>query len=190
MERTATKSVGPFRNTIFEKALGPRPTKSFPARPKIVLNRISDHKHFFSQTSNTILRGVLAFLYKKMPLGFSHCFIQLFVHRGTLEKSRKNDASKSWPYELWSMPMREGATGILEVSGLAWVFSRVLRDSISHYVCLSLCPPVWLSVNSLFGVYWRFSHHCPCPNTYMALLITAPAHLHATKAAVYTALFL
>ena len=87
MERTATKSVGPIRNTIFEKALGPRPTKSFPAKPKIVLNRISDHKHFFSQTSNTILRGVLAFLYKKMPLGFSHCFIQLFVHRGTLEKN-------------------------------------------------------------------------------------------------------
>ena len=43
---------------------------------------------------------------------------------------------------------------------------------------------------SFFGAYRRLSHYCSCQIVWSAIFISAPAHPHATKIAVYTALFM
>ena len=48
-----------------------------------------------------------------------------------------------------------------------------------------LCPSVTLC---FFGVYWRFWGHCSCPTAWLVYFITASAHPHAIRVAVYPAL--
>ena len=57
--------------------------------------------------------------------------------------------------------------------------------SVGRLVRWSVRPSVTLS---FFGVYGRFWGYCPCPTAWLVNFITAPAHPHATGAAVYTAL--
>ena len=60
------------------------------------------------------------------------------------------------------------------------VFSRGLRNSVSHCVSLSVCLSVGLSVpHFLFRRFWHFVS---------GFFITAPAQSNATEAAMYTAL--
>ena len=43
------------------------------------------------------------------------------------------------------------------------IFSRVLRDSMTHYVCRSVRRSVGPSPLTFFGVYGRFLRYCSCP---------------------------
>ena len=70
-------------------------------------------------------------------------------------------------------------------------FSRVLRDSTTRFVRLSVRPSVgWLVGRSHFTFFMIFIlwPRCSCPNG-LVTSIMAPAHPHATKVAVYQALF-
>ena len=42
---------------------------------------------------------------------------------------------------------------------------------------------------AFFGVYGRFWGYCSCPTAWLVNFITAPAHPHATRVAVYPPLF-
>ena len=69
------------------------------------------------------------------------------------------------------------------------IFCRVLRDSTTRFVGLSVHPSVRPSVRHtlLFLGFCGFWHHCSCPNDGVTSII-APAHPHATEVAVYPAL--
>ena len=63
------------------------------------------------------------------------------------------------------------------------IFSRVLRDSTPRFVGLSVRPSLFL----FFGGFCYLWPHCSCPNDEVTSNM-APAHPHATGAAVYPAL--
>ena len=66
-------------------------------------------------------------------------------------------------------------------------FSHVLRDSTAHYVGPSVG---WLvGPLLLFWRFWAFWAYCSCPDALLSFSSTAPAHLNATRIAVYPALF-
>ena len=69
------------------------------------------------------------------------------------------------------------------------LFSRVLRDSTPHYVGLLVGRLVDRSLFYFFWRYWAFWAYRSCPDALMTLSSTAPAHPHATRVAVYPALF-
>ena len=54
-----------------------------------------------------------------------------------------------------------------------------------------LCRSVGWSVGPflLFRRFWAFWAYCSCPDALLSFSSTAPAHLHATRVAVYPALF-
>ena len=70
------------------------------------------------------------------------------------------------------------------------IFSRVLRNSTTHFVHLSIGPSIRLSVchTLLFFGFCGLWPYCSCPSDQVTSN-TAPAHPHATGVAVYLALF-
>ena len=64
---------------------------------------------------------------------------------------------------------------------------------LSYPLCPSVPRSVRWSVHPskllFFCVHGRFLQYCSCPNAWLTFFITAPAHLHATWAAVYPAWF-
>ena len=59
-----------------------------------------------------------------------------------------------------------------------------VRWSVGWLVSRLVCPLL------LFRHFWAFWAHCSCPNAPVTFSITAPAHPHATRVAVYPALFI
>ena len=66
------------------------------------------------------------------------------------------------------------------------IFSRVLRDSTPCYVGQSVG---WSVPFLLFWRFWAFWAYCSCLKAMMTYSSTAIAHPHATRVAVYPALF-
>ena len=72
------------------------------------------------------------------------------------------------------------------------LFSRVLRDSTPRYVGRSVDRSVGRSVGRspfTFRRFWAFWAYGSCPDAQVTFSSTAPAHPHATRVAVYPALF-
>ena len=72
------------------------------------------------------------------------------------------------------------------------IFSRVLRDSTPRYVGLLVGWLVGRLVGRLvpfllFRRFWAFWAYGSCPDALVTFSSTAPAHLHATRVAVYPA---
>ena len=61
-----------------------------------------------------------------------------------------------------------------------------VRPSVRPLVRPSVCPSVWHTL--LFSGFCGLWPHCSCPND-LVTSNTAPAHPHATRVAVYPALF-
>ena len=91
-----------------------------------------------------------------------------------------------------------GNASILKIWGY---FSRVLRDSTTRYVSLSVGQSVGRSVGwavgrlvgwsvpfLLFWHFWAFWAYGSCPDALVTFFSTAPAHPHATRVAMYPAL--
>ena len=72
------------------------------------------------------------------------------------------------------------------------VISRALRDSAPRFVpkTESVGRSIIFHFFYFFGICGQLLHYCSCPNAWYAFYITAPAHLHTTRVAVYPALFL
>ena len=71
-----------------------------------------------------------------------------------------------------------------------WIFSCVLRDSTPRFVGSLVGRSVGWSVPFLlFRRFWAFWAYGSCPDALVTLSSTAPAHPHATRVAVYLALF-
>ena len=69
-------------------------------------------------------------------------------------------------------------------------FSRVLRDSTPRYVGPSVGRSVGWSVPFLlFWRFWAFWAYGSRPDALVTFSSTAPAHPHATRVAMYPALF-
>ena len=77
------------------------------------------------------------------------------------------------------------------------IFSHVLRDSTPRYYRLLVGRSVgrlvgWSVFRSLFYFFWRFWAfwaYSSCPDALVTFSSTASAHPHATRVAVYPALF-
>ena len=67
------------------------------------------------------------------------------------------------------------------------ILSRVLCDSTTRFVGPSIRPSVRHTL--LFLGFCGFWPHCSCPNDGVTSIM-APAHPHATRVALYPALFL
>ena len=65
----------------------------------------------------------------------------------------------------------------------------VVCTRLYNPLCPSVCRLVHWSRLAFFGVYRRFWGYCSCPTAWLVNFITAPAHPHANRVAVYTALF-
>ena len=127
------------------------------------------------------------------------------IHLG-LKATWRAETTHNWPlYNLWlnikskSIQNRTHEIHKIITPVLVWVklahptyiFSRVLRDSTPRYVGPSVGRLVGLSVPFLlFRRFWAFWAHSSCPDDPVTFSSTAPAHPHATRVAVYPALFL
>ena len=67
---------------------------------------------------------------------------------------------------------------------------HMLRDSTPRFVCPSVGPSVGRLVTFLlFRRFWAFWAYGSCPDAPLTFSSTAPAHPHATRVAIYPALF-
>ena len=64
-----------------------------------------------------------------------------------------------------------------------------LYNLLCPFVCRLVRQTLILIFSAFMSVYGCLLHYCSCPNTWLVFFITALAHQHLTKVAVYPDLF-
>ena len=106
-----------------------------------------------------------------------------------------------WPHCSCPNDQVTSNTALALRSVFGIVLSRMLRNftpcfvslSVRPSLCLSACLSIHLSVGPSFPIllfwhFWAFWAHCSYPNAPMTFSLTAPAHLHVSRVAMYPAL--
>ena len=131
-------------------------------------------------------------------------FLYYRAIRISVRNQWENDANRSSLIVIWLRERRDWpqslklvywiliylATKSKGLLGDSHIFSHVLRDSMTHFVCRSVRQSVGRSVGPHFTFFlFLRSLASPLLPKCSSNSITAPAHPHATEVAVYPALF-